>query len=155
MAKKERTPFEDAAYKAFAGMPIEKWLPFIEANAKDDKETRAYKVIARRSLNYENMMDYIDKFAKNPEEEQQAFYDNSWGPKWVKDENGKFMTEADGKTKIPEKKDGKVIEIQSTVLAAKYFVETYLDGLKLEEKAPKAKATDAFKRWKGLKTRKV
>ena len=142
------------AYKAFAGMPIENWLPFIEANAKNDDEKRAYKVIARRSLNYDNMMNYIDKFAKKPEEEQQAFYDSSWGPKWLKDNDGKFITEADGKTRIPDTdEEGKVIEIQSTVLAAKYFIETYLDGLKLEELPAKAKATDAFKRWKGLKTR--
>lgn len=153
MAKKQRTPFEETAYKAFSGMPIEKWLPFIEANAKDDKETRAYKVIARRSLNYENMMDYIDKFAKKPEEEQQAFYDSSWGPKWLKDENGKYMTEADGETKIPVIENGKIVEIQSTVLAANYFIDTYMSGLKLEEQPAKAKATDAFKRWKGLKTR--
>ena len=60
MAKKQKTAFEEKAYKAFAGMTIDKWLDFIKANAKDADETRQYKLIARRSLNIDNMKAYIE-----------------------------------------------------------------------------------------------
>ena len=89
MAKKEKTAFEKKAYAAFAGMAIDKWLDFINANAKDADETRQYKLIARRSLNIDNMKAYIEA-NDNTKAAKKAFKEATWGVKYVKDENKKF-----------------------------------------------------------------
>lgn len=142
--KREKTDFETKAYKAFDGMPIEKWWPFIEKEAKDEKELRAYKLIARRSLNIENMMDYIKTY-HNTAEDKKAFKKATYGPKYLK-ENKKFVYDADGK-KIPEKDEsGNPITVQSVVFAVEYFINKYFPQLAIEKKEP-SKAFDALKDW--------
>ncbi len=146
MAKKEKTAFEKKAYAAFAGMTIDKWLDFIKANAKDADETRQYKLIARRSLNIDNMKAYIEAH-DNKKEAKAAFKAATWGIKYLKDENKKFVLDADGQ-KIPETDaDGKPVKVQSIVYAIDYFIDKYIPDLKLEEKPAAAKAFDAIADW--------
>jgi len=146
MAKKEKTAFEKKAYAAFAGMTIDKWLDFINANAKDADETRQYKLIARRSLNIDNMKAYIEA-NDNTKAAKKAFKEATWGVKYVKDENKKFVLDADG-NKIPDTDaDGKPIKVQSIVYAIDYFITQYIPDLRLEEKPASAKAFDAIADW--------
>lgn len=144
--KREKTDFEKKAYAAFAGMPIDKWVDFIKANAKDAKEERKYKVIARRSLNLGNMKKYIEAH-DNTKDARQAFKDGTWGETYVKDpETKKFVLDAKG-NKIPAvDKDGNPVKVQSLVYAVEYFVNTYLKEIKVDT-APQKGAFDALKDW--------
>lgn len=147
MAKKQRTAFEEKAMKAFAGMPVDKWVAFIEKNAKDDEERNKYNLCAKRSLNMANMKAYIVAH-DNTREAQKAFYDANWGIKYLK-EDKKFVKDADG-NKIPEidPDTGDVIKVQSLVYGVEYFINTYIPQIKIVKKAQnKVKAFDLIADW--------
>lgn len=147
MAKKQRSAFEDKVMKAFAGMPVDKWVAFIEKNAKDQDERNKYNLCAKRSLNMVNMKAYIEAH-DNTEEAKRAFYNANWGIKYLK-EDKKFVKDADG-NKIPEidPDTGDVIKVQSLVYGVEYFINTYIPEIKIEKKAQKTvKAFDLIKDW--------
>jgi hypothetical protein len=148
MAKKEKTAFEKKAYSAFASMAIDEWLDFIKANAKDEKEVRAYKVIARRSLNIDNMKAYIEAH-DNTKKAKADFKAATWGVKYLKDpDTKKFILSPKGEKLIAvDDKTGEPIMVQSIVYAIEYFINQYIPELKLEELPATSKAFDAIADW--------
>ena len=127
MAKKvkEKTVFDD--------MPIEKWLAYIEENAKDEEEKREMKVKARRSLTVDNMADYI-LVHDNTKAAKKAFKDAAIYT--AKDENGNVLVDD----------NDNIVERKSVINAASYFVKKYIPDLAVEAKK-KASAFDAIADW--------
>lgn len=123
--KKEKTVFDD--------MPIKDWLAYIEKNAKDDDEKRELKVKARRSLTVENMAAYIVK-NDNTAEAKKAFKEAAIYI--AKDEDGNILTDD----------NNNVIERNSVINAASYFVKKYIPDLAVEAKK-KERAFDAIADW--------
>lgn len=147
MAKKQRSAFEEKAMKAFAGMPVDKWVAFIEKNAKDQDERNKYNLCARRSLTLANMVAYIEAHDNTPEKKK-AFKEANFGIKYLK-EDKKFVLDADG-NKIPEidPDTNDVITVRSIVYAIEYFINTYIPEIKIVKKAKStAKAFDLLADW--------
>lgn len=147
MAKKQRSAFEEKAMKAFAGMPVDKWVAFIDQNAKDQDERNKYNLCAKRSLNMANMVAYIEAHDNTPEKKA-AFKASTWGIKYLK-EDKKFVLDADG-NKIPviDPDTGKEIKVQSIVYAVDYFIKTYIKEIKIDKpEKQKTKAFDLLANW--------
>ncbi len=127
MAKKvkEKTVFDD--------MPIEKWLAYIEENAKDEEEKREMKVKARRSLTVDNMADYIVAH-DNTKAAKKAFKEAAIYT--AKDEHGNVLVDD----------NDNIVERKSVINAASYFVKKYIPDLAVEAKK-KASAFDAIADW--------
>ena len=123
--EKEKTVFDE--------MPIDKWLAYIDKNAKNEDEKREMKVKARRSLTVENMAAYILAH-DNRDEAKKAFKTASLYT--AKDENGNILTDD----------NDNIIERKSVINAASYFVKTYIPDLAVEAKK-KASAFDAIADW--------
>lgn len=123
--KKETSVFDE--------MPIDEWADYIEKNAKDEDEKRKLKVKAKRSLTVENMAAYIIKH-DNTKKAKTDFKNSAIYQ--VKDEDGNFLTD--------EKNN--IIERNSVINAASYFVDKYLPDFKLETKKKKS-AFDIIADW--------
>lgn len=148
MAKKQKTAFEEKAYSAFKSMAIDEWIDFIKKNAKNEDETRKYKVIARRSLNIDNMKAYIEAH-DNTKKAKADFKAATWGVKYLKDpDTKKFILSPKGEKLIAvDDKTGEPIKVQSIVYAIEYFINQYIPELKLEELPATSKAFDAIADW--------
>lgn len=143
MAKREKTAIEIKGAEAFSQMPIDEWLEYINENAKDDDEKRAYKVVARRSLTVANMKAYILKH-DNTKKSKAEFKAATYAIRYEKDENKEYKKDADGK-QIPILDDkGEPVKYRSLPAAASYFITQYMPELKVE---PKAKAFDDLEDW--------
>ena len=125
--EKEITLFDNA--------PIDTWVAIIKKEAgKDEQKERALKVAAKKSLTVKNMAEYILKHDNTPEAKA-AFKAASYTPK--KDKNTK---------QIEVDENGNVIEVQSVIKAASYFIDKYIPELKLPE-LPKETKFDLIADW--------
>lgn len=125
--EKEITLFDNA--------PIDTWLAIIKKEAgKDEQKERALKVAAKKSLTVKNMAEYIMAHDNTPEAKA-AFKAASYTPK--KDKNTK---------QIEVDENGNVIEVQSVIKAATYFIDKYIPELKLPE-LPKETKFDLIADW--------
>ena len=125
--EKEITLFDNA--------PIDTWVAIIKKEAgKDEQKERALKVAAKKSLTVKNMAEYILKHDNTPEAKA-AFKAASYTPK--KDKNTK---------QIEVDENGNVIEVQSVIKAATYFIDKYIPELKLPE-LPKETKFDLIADW--------
>lgn len=125
--EKEITLFDNA--------PIDTWVAIIKKEAgKDEQKERALKVAAKKSLTVKNMAEYIMAHDNTPEAKA-AFKAASYTPK--KDKNTK---------QIEVDENGNVIEVQSVIKAATYFIDKYIPELKLPE-LPKETKFDLIADW--------
>ena len=153
MAKREKSEKQlanEALTKVFKAMPIEEWADYISANAEGDKQTRTFRVCAKKALSIENMMAYISAH-DNKQASKKAFAQASYGIQYEKttDASGKkvFVKDANG-AKVPVLDDkGEPVKKRSLVYAVSYFVKHYLDGLLDIEEKEQAKAFDALDAW--------
>ena len=126
---------KEKAITLFDKEPIENWLGIIKKEAgKDEKKERELKVAAKKSLTVKNMAEYILKYDNTPEAKA-AFKAASYTPK--KDKKT-------GEVEVDE--DGNVVEVQSVIKAATYFIDKYIPDLKLPE-LPKETKFDLIADW--------
>lgn len=123
--KKEPTVFDT--------LPIEEWLGYIEKHGNTDDEKRKLKVQARRSLRVDNMAAYILKYDNTPTAKS-AFKTASLYT--AKDADGNILTD----------ENNNVVERNSVINAASYFVKNYIPELAVGEKK-KERVFDVIANW--------
>lgn len=126
---------KEKAITLFDDQPIDNWLAIIKKEAgKDEKKERALKVAAKKSLTVKNMAEYIMKHDNTPEAKA-AFKAASYTPKKDKKTGEVELDENDN-----------VVEVQSVIKAATYFIDKYIPDLKLPE-LPKETKFDLIADW--------